>query len=267
MLDQLVESRNNHDENKRRGSFMLTTAVAAAAVLMSGWTYSLFAKNFAVGSGALEISSLLTPVAPEAPPVPEPAARPERSSAATSGKTVLTELHEEVGRTAPAETGGRQNVRDAGKYHRDFVITGPTEFIPSGGGERGQYAGSGIGGTPNRGSGAEDEEEAPVIRKPVKQESLQASTPVSGGVLNGKALSLIKPVYPAVALPVRAAGDVTVQVLIDETGKVVSAKAVSGHPLLRDAAVRAARGSTFTPTFLTNQPVKVTGVIIYKFNL
>jgi TonB family protein len=59
---------------------------------------------------------------------------------------------------------------------------------------------------------------------------------------------------------------VTVQVTVDETGKVISATAVSGHPLLRAAAVDAARRARFTPTLLTGVPVKVTGMIIYNFN-
>src|SRR5215213_4294124 len=88
---------------------------------------------------------------------------------------------------------------------------------------------------------------------------------VSGGVLNGKAINLVKPAYPAAAKAVRAAGAVNVQVTIDETGNVISANAVSGHPLLRAAAVEAARASKFSPTRLEGQPVKVTGVIVYNF--
>jgi protein TonB len=56
-----------------------------------------------------------------------------------------------------------------------------------------------------------------------------------------------------------------VQVLIDENGNVVSAKAVSGHPLLQAVAVSAARQARFSPTKLSGQPVKVTGVIQYNF--
>ena len=56
-----------------------------------------------------------------------------------------------------------------------------------------------------------------------------------------------------------------VQVLIDEQGKVISASAVSGHPLLQAAAVAAARGAKFSPTVLSGQPVKVSGVITYNF--
>ena len=88
---------------------------------------------------------------------------------------------------------------------------------------------------------------------------------ISGGVLNGKATSLTKPQYPAAAKAVRASGAVNVQVTIDENGDVVSASAVSGHPLLRQASEQAALASKFAPTLLQGQPVKVTGVIVYNF--
>ncbi|MDT5124016.1 MAG: periplasmic protein TonB [Acidobacteriota bacterium] len=91
--------------------------------------------------------------------------------------------------------------------------------------------------------------------------------PVSGGVLNGKAVSLPKPVYPLSAKNARAAGLVTVEVVIDETGKVISAKAVGGNTLLRQAAVQAAQGARFSPTLLSGQPVKISGQINYNFSL
>jgi len=88
---------------------------------------------------------------------------------------------------------------------------------------------------------------------------------ISGGVLNGKAISLPKPAFPPAARAVGASGAVSVQVLIDEEGSVVSANAVSGHPLLRAAAVQAAQGAKFAPTTLQGHPVKVAGVITYNF--
>lgn len=88
---------------------------------------------------------------------------------------------------------------------------------------------------------------------------------ISGGVLNAKATSLPKPVYPPAAAALKASGQVSVQVLIDENGNVISAEAVSGHPLLRAASVEAARAATFSPTKLSGQPVKVSGVITYNF--
>jgi len=84
-------------------------------------------------------------------------------------------------------------------------------------------------------------------------------------VLNGKAIRLVQPTYPAMARTAHVSGQVSVQVLIDENGNVVAAHASSGHPLLQPAAVAAARASKFTPTKLSGQPVKVNGVIIYNF--
>lgn len=91
--------------------------------------------------------------------------------------------------------------------------------------------------------------------------------PVSGGVLNGTALSLPPPVYPEAAKRSRTSGVVTVDVILDETGKVVSATASNGPMMLRDAAVQAALKARFSPTKLSGQPVKVSGVINYKFAL
>lgn len=89
--------------------------------------------------------------------------------------------------------------------------------------------------------------------------------PISAGVLNGKAVNLVKPAYPPIARSANASGTVNVQITIDENGNVIAAHAVSGHPLLQSAAVSAARASKFSPTMLNGQAVKVTGVIVYNF--
>jgi TonB family protein len=88
---------------------------------------------------------------------------------------------------------------------------------------------------------------------------------ISGGVMNGKAIMLPRPEYPAIARAAKASGTVTVEITIDEEGNVVSARSVSGHPLLQSAAVTAARQARFTPTKLNGQPVKVNGVLVYAF--
>jgi len=91
--------------------------------------------------------------------------------------------------------------------------------------------------------------------------------PVSGGVLNGTALNLPAPMYPEAAKRMRTQGTVSVDVILDETGKVVAANATSGPPILREAAIQAALKAKFSPTKLSGQPVKVSGVINYKFAL
>nr|HQU83155.1 TonB family protein [Pyrinomonadaceae bacterium] len=88
---------------------------------------------------------------------------------------------------------------------------------------------------------------------------------ISGGVINGRATNLPKPAYPASARAVNASGAVSIQVTIDESGNVISATAVSGHPLLQQAAVKAARTAKFSPTMMSGQPVKVTGIVTYNF--
>lgn len=100
---------------------------------------------------------------------------------------------------------------------------------------------------------------------PQKMNPATMAKTVSGGVLNGKAMSLAKPTYPPAAKAVRAAGSVSVQVLIGEDGSLLSANAVSGHPLLRSASRIAACRSKFSPTLLMGDPVKVSGVITYNF--
>src|SRR5690606_20755406 len=110
-----------------------------------------------------------------------------------------------------------------------------------------------------------DNDAAPEIAKDPDQRRPGIPKQISGGVLNGKAISLPKPPYPPAARAVKATGSVNVQVLVDEQGNVVSASAVSGHPLLRPAAVQAARSAKFSPTKLAGQPVKVSGMLVYNF--
>jgi TonB family protein len=90
---------------------------------------------------------------------------------------------------------------------------------------------------------------------------------VSGGVLAGKAIERPQPVYPQTARAARIEGSVVVEVTVDEEGNVILARAVSGHPLLRDAAVQSARRWKFTPTTLSGVPVKVVGTISFNFKM
>jgi TonB family protein len=125
------------------------------------------------------------------------------------------------------------------------VLVSESETLSNGGGCRHDYVTGESGGIPSVAD--------------------QSRAPISGGILNGKALSLPKPQDPAIAKAAHASGTVTVQVVIDERGYVESARAVGGHPLLQSAAVEAAYQASFTPTRLAGQPVKVTGVITYNF--
>ena len=89
--------------------------------------------------------------------------------------------------------------------------------------------------------------------------------PIEGGVLNSKAVSMPKPVFPEEARRIKASGKVTVRVVVDETGKVISAQAMDGPLPLREAAEAAARQAKFEPTIKDGITVKVAGSLIYEF--
>ena len=117
----------------------------------------------------------------------------------------------------------------------------------------------------NAGQAVKPAETKPVVEQPAKAAIKPLLKPVTGGVLNGKALSLPKPSYSAAARSSRASGTVVVEVVIDVNGKVISARALSGPVLLQQAAVQAAYQAKFSPTMLADQPVKVVGTINYNF--
>jgi protein TonB len=105
------------------------------------------------------------------------------------------------------------------------------------------------GNTENTAANTGNREQQPNVKKPI-----------NGGMLNGKAIYLPQPeVYG------EATGVVLVQVLIDEQGAVIEAKAASGPQHLQAAAVNAARLARFTPTLLMGEPVKVAGTLSYNF--
>lgn len=272
MLENLVESRKNSAENKRLGRYLLTTFVLVFALFISGVLWSLFGKDFKMSGEDFELSKLLTPISVEEDkPEPEPIIKPEKTvsdqennEATRQTNTLnLEESQKEISKISV--TPLTQKARPSG----DFKITKGVETNYTGGREKAEsdYKNLFSASVPK----AETEKPEiklpkppPPITKTVKEETKKAA-PISGGVVNGKATSLPKPAYSAAARAIGASGKVDVQVTIDENGAVVSAKAISGHPLLREAAERAARSAKFSPTYLTDKPVKVSGLIVYNF--
>ncbi|MEP7338704.1 MAG: marine proteobacterial sortase target protein, partial [Acidobacteriota bacterium] len=103
--------------------------------------------------------------------------------------------------------------------------------------------------------------------KPVPTPATVRDARVSEGILQGNATRKVQPAYPSTAKAARASGPVQVQIVINEAGNVVAAKAVGGNPLLRAAAVEAAKQWTFQPTQLSGVPVKTQGVLTFNFAL
>jgi TonB family protein len=84
-------------------------------------------------------------------------------------------------------------------------------------------------------------------------------------VLEGNAITRVQPVYPPTARMMKAMGEVKVRITISETGRVIDAKAISGHQSLRPAAIEAAYKWTFKPTTVDGAPIKVQGVLTFNF--
>jgi hypothetical protein len=102
-----------------------------------------------------------------------------------------------------------------------------------------------------------------VIKSQTKKKNI--SKVISLGVVNGRAINLVQPKFPLAAKAVNVRGTVNVSILIDEEGKVIEAKAVSGHLLLRANSVAAALKSTFNPVIMSGNPVRVRATIVYKY--
>jgi hypothetical protein len=100
------------------------------------------------------------------------------------------------------------------------------------------------------------------IQSPLPEEQRRI---VSIGVANARATFLPKPEYPEAARAARLADGITVQVIIDESGNVISAGSISGHPKFSESGVKAACLAKFPPMTLKNQPAKMLGYVSYNF--
>ena len=274
MLDLLVESKNTSGENARRSGYLITTLIIVVSIFLGGILYSLFAKDYGMGGGDLELSTLVAPVPvpAEEPPPPEPEQKPEKQQTVEKTpvdlptRTVNMARVDEV-QSVPDKISTAQNPVKA-RPTGTFVIGKEDRDVSGTSGPVRDTAGSGTGPVVvSRPQVVEDRDEPPPPPKPKPTPEPKPEPPkkVSLGVINGKASRLVQPAYPAAAKAVRASGAVNVSVSIDVNGNVVSASAVSGHPLLRQAAEQAARQSKFTPTILSGQAVPVTGIIVYNF--
>jgi TonB family protein len=266
MFNNLIESDLHTKENARRSWFFLGTLVTYALSLMIAGVVSIYAYDARLEEQTNEYSvTFIPPVTPaEAPPrrstEPRPNAGdtrhiPERAQPIAPISN-STKPPDEISSTPPKvrELPASGPVAITGR-DRDYGTTGIT----------GSSTGNNTptGGTPSS-IRVEIEEPPPqrVAPTPPPPKILKVST-----VLNGRAIQLPKPPYPQLAKIAGVTGVVTVQVLIDESGRVLSAQAISGHPLLRSAAAQAARQARFSPTMLGDQAVKVSGVITYNFTL
>jgi TonB family protein len=264
MFNNLIESTSHTREFKRRGSFLLFTTATYVVLFVVTGVISIFAYDARLEEQSLEMVTLISPqdIAPQ--PEPAPAAQPDRSRETSDNSHAITEradatLSVNHPEHPPETVGTTPNKNKPLPEHGTFIITGRDRDY-------------GPGGPPSPGDGSRVlvpprqiipvDDQPPPPPEPPKPPKIK-----SMGVITGLATYLPKPVYTEIAKRARAQGSVSVQVLIDETGRVISAKALSGSPFLTLEAQKAAMQARFAPTLLSNQPVKVSGVITYNFVL
>ena len=267
MFNNLIESSSHKTELRRRGSyFLFTTAIYVVLFTVAG-VLSIYAYDARLEEPPIEIV-MLSPLDYQ-PPAPAPINRnPVTVSHDDSRRSAVAERRDpmasvNVPQVAPKGVSAQPNtnppVPDRGGYKVGSNNLDPS--ADSGGPGRSNVPGGGVPGGTGKlvvSVGAPPE---PPVKKVVPPRV------ISKGPITGEATYLPKPAYPPIAKSMRAQGAVNVQVLIDETGKVVSAQAVSGNPVFLHAAQRAALQARFKPTRLGDQPVKVSGVITYNFVL
>src|SRR5262245_3964343 len=105
----------------------------------------------------------------------------------------------------------------------------------------------------------------PPMAIPPKPGTSGRKVKVTEGVLPNLASKKVEPEYPSIAKAAGVRGKVSVNVTVSETGKVIEAEIIKGHPLLRDAALQAARQWEFKPAEISGVPVKIVGVLIFNF--
>lgn len=266
MFDKMIDS--DGADGRGRSRYFIVSGLVIATLFFSAVVLSIYAVDLSLGTDEFDLSVMLAPVPLSEPEPPKPVAQQDQSPAShsdTVSRVQNIQRPEESPTQIPDETSVTKSPflsRPLGKFE-----IGPTDSV--GAGPKGE-TGTGRTDSPEVGSSSETASDpvAETVKIPDPPPVIKPKPPtgpVSLGVVNGRALSLPKPPYPAAATAVNAQGEVRVQVTIDESGKVVSATAVSGNPLLRRDSERAAMNARFSPTLLSKVPVKVTGMIVYNF--
>ncbi len=264
MFNNLIESSSHAGEFKRRGSFLLFTTVTYLLLFAIAGVMSIYAYDAQLEEPASEIT-MLSPMDLEVskPPVSRdsvPAKSKPSKQNVVEREVAMTSVKrpDVMPETVSATPSKNIPIPDRGSYevtgrNRDPEVVGGPGPVTDG---TGRNAGS---TTPVIDVGTPPP--APEVKKTVPRVISRSV------ILNGDALFLPKPPYPPLAKQMGIQGRVSVQVLIDESGKVISARAVSGSAALVTAAQRAAFEARFSPTRLNDQPVKVSGIITYNFVL
>jgi len=267
MFTNLIESSSHEKEFKRRGSFFLITVFAYSLILSAAGIVSVYAYDaqLEAQTSSLELLQWVPPAPVEqVRPIPE-AVRPLIRRATPSTAPVDPSATRPERKTLLDNTNNPTNVPDhvgvtpssVPVYTEGAVLSTRNVNPPATPNTTGTCVSC---PTEKPRVDVDDKVPEPPVKPPTTKQ-------VTSQVLTSKAISVPQPPYPRIAKDTHTFGVVSVQILVDEQGKVISAHIVSGHPFLTNAARDAAMRARFTPTILNGQPVKIQGVITYNFVL
>ncbi len=265
MFTNLIESSSHAKEFKRRGSFLLFTTATYVVLFVITGVVSIYAYDARLEQQNLEIVQMLSPqdlIVAETPRPAEPTHRLQVTRETNDSN--ITERAEamlsvNVPQKPPEGISTTPNLNPPIPDHGDYAITGRNRDA----GGLPTAPGPAIPG----GRVDPPRQMTPNVGEPPPPDPPKPKIIISKGPINGQAVLLPKPAYPPLAKQAGIQGTVSVQVLIDESGRVISAKAIAGSPFLTGEAQKAALQAKFSPTMLGDQPVKVSGVITYNFVL
>lgn len=268
MFTNLIESASHAREYKRRSSFFLITVAAYSVVLFAAGIVSVYAYD-----AQLEAQTSNLELLNWVPPVERVIADPPRNSQPTIRRSAPSTAPIDRNITRPERTEFVSRPDDPTKVPPIIGVTGSSVPVITEGAVLSHRNVDPY--QPSRDSGCitcngtQTDVRVETDSKPPEPRVVKPPTTerVTSKVLTSKAISLPAPAYPPMARQIHVFGAVNVQILVDESGKVISAQTVSGHPLLISAAKEAAMRARFTPTILNGQPVKIQGVITYNFVL
>ena len=262
MFTNLIESSADKSAFKRRSSFFLATVTGYALFLFAAVIVGVLTYDAQVEAQTtdMQLEMWIPPVNRVEPVRPRPAPRPASTDNRVSPRPTRPILYESVNNPIkpPDIVSANPNPippAPPGAVEAPYVSDPPAAPSSS---PCETCTGNNTPTTPV----AENRTPPPVVDPP-KPSTLR----VSPTIIRAKVVDLPKPAYPELAKRAGIQGPVNVQILIDETGKVISAQAVKGSAMLTKAAEDAARRARFTATKLGDQPVKVQGVITYNFVL
>lgn len=264
MFTNLIESSSHAKEFKRRGSFLLFTTATYLVLFVVTGVVSIYAYDARLEQQNLELVSLVAPVE-WVKPDEQPAVQPDKpQTTRDNNESNITQRAEAMVSVNRPELPP-ENISVTPNKNPPIPDRGPYAIT----GQNKEAAGlpEGPGTTTGRAVPAAPARQVMIEEPPPAPERPKVPPVISKGVITGQATSLPQPAYPPMAKQIRVQGKVSVQVLIDEQGRVISANAIDGHPMLAPAAQKAALQARFRPTLLSDQPVKVSGVITYDFKL